>query len=203
MKNRAGLFFLIILGFFGISCGKNDDKTEANPIEMVGPSTPQLPASPVSPPDDNANNDVLTLAPLPAGGVPSGYSSWDELNTENPENRSLVILDGTDPAQDLLGGNPLCSVFILAAYLNEQGQATYVLRTSFKHNEQTHGWISISLDLDSTRVIGKGMNGQDQIFLQLAQAGDLLSAERMNLKWFHINHFDTGVCENLQRRNAN
>jgi hypothetical protein len=203
MNNRAGLFFLGISGFLGISCGKDEAKNAADPIEIVNSARPQLPAPPVPPTEDNAKSNVLNLAPLPVSGVPSGYSSWDEFNMESPESRSLIILDGSDPAQDLLGGSPLCSIFILSAYLNEQGQATYVLRTSFRHNKQTHGWISISLDLDSTRVIGKGMNGQDQIFLQLAQAGDVLSAERMNLKWFHINHFDTGVCENLQRRNAN
>ena len=203
MNDRAGLFFPIIFVFLGFSCGKNDAKNQAELIEETSQSAPELSKSPVSPPDANAKSDTLTLAPLPATGVPAGYSSWDEFNVENPESRNLMIFDGADPAQDLLGGSPLCSVFVLAAYLNEQRQATYILRTSFKHNEQSHGWISISLDQDSTRAIGKGSNGQDQIFLQLAQAGDLLSAERMNLKWFHINHFDTGVCENLRRRNAN
>lgn len=91
---------------------------------------------------------------------------------------------------------------IIAAYLNEKSRLTYILRTSFKHSEQTHGWIAISIDPDSTRVIGTAGNGQDQIFMQLAEAGNLLSATRMNLKWFHINHFDTGVCENLQLRTA-
>ncbi len=202
MKNRADLAFLLVFIILGISCGKKDSSKnpELEPIDVADQEAPIQPTNPPSLPDDNAKPSVLNLAPLPASGVPLGYKDWDELNMKDPETRSLANFEGSDPAQELLGENALCSIYILAAYLNEKSQATYILRTSFKHNEQTHGWIPISIDADSTRAIGTGGNGQDQIFLQLAEAGNLLSATRMNLKWFHINHFDTGVCENLQLR---
>lgn len=206
MNNRAGMISLILPILLVYSCGKESSNDEPEPVDAVAPAAPvaspapQEPITPSVPPADNASNGELNLAPLPDTGVPKGYLSWDEFNTIDPETRSLFIFNGIDPAAELLGENPVCSVYLLAAYLNENSQPTYVLRTSFKHNNQSHGWILLSLEKDNPRVTGTGSNGQDQIFLQLDQAGDVLSATRMNLKWFHINHFDTGVCENLKMR---
>jgi hypothetical protein len=190
------LFTFCILAF---ACGKDEKDSPAvpEPIDEVSPATP---VRPDMPPADNASNDILNLTPLPASGVPAGFSSWDELNTAEPAARSLLTLEGLDPSQELLGEDPKCSVYVLAAYLDENGRPNYILRTSFKHNSDTHSWVRMIVENDSTQVIGKGSNGQDQIFLKLEQAGDLLSASRMNLKWFHINHFDVGICENLKPR---
>jgi len=206
MKNRAGLISLILPILLAYSCGKDSSSDKPEPVDTVASPAPVVPNMPKKPdpssvpPADTANNSELKLAPLPDTGVPEGYLSWDEFNTIDPESRSLLIFDGTDPAAELLGEGPLCSVYVLAAYLKENSQPTYVLRTSFKHNKQSHAWISLSFEKDNPRMTGNGSNGQDQIFLQLAQPGDMLSVTRMNLKWFHINHFDTGVCENLKLR---
>ncbi len=199
MKKLVLLSSLSLFIFHGFGCGKNESDTpqEAAPVAKDDQNTP---ISPMPPPADNASNGSLNLAPLPASGIPVGFSSWDELNTVDPATRSLLTLDGRDPSQELLGENPLCSVYVLAAYLDEKGVPNYALRSSFKHNSDTHTWVRMSVQKDSTQIIGTGSNGQDQIFLKLERPGDLLSASRMNLKWFHINHFDVGVCENLKVR---
>ncbi|MDQ3234968.1 MAG: hypothetical protein M3Q07_24435, partial [Pseudobdellovibrionaceae bacterium] len=147
MKNRAGLILIMLPLLLVYSCGKDDSDKKPVPVDTVTPETPVVPITPdqpitpVIPADDTANNGESKLAPLPESGVPAGFLSWDEFNTVDPENRSLLIFDGTDPAAELLGDNPLCSVYVLAAYLNEKSQPTYVMRTSFKHNNQSHAWI--------------------------------------------------------------
>ncbi len=197
MKNRKylGWAFTAILPLY--SCSKEEPSDPPTAVEKpaVVPASPT--PTPIESTDNNANLPNSGLPQLPASGVPLGFTSWDDFNSEDPETRSQSILRGKDPAQDLLGDDPLCSVYILSAFLNKDGDASYVLRTSFKHNNQSHGWILVTVKNDSTRVTGIGSNGQDQIFLELANPGNLLSAKRMNLKWFHVNHFDTGVCENL------
>jgi hypothetical protein len=201
---QLGLLSIALFPLF--SCSKDKAEDDSTPVIEAAAPSPVLPQPSPEPPqidapivDPDANSGA-TMSPLPATGVPLGFTSWDEFNSLDPETRSLRILDGNDPSQELIGEDPRCSVYILAAFLNEKGEASYVLRTSFKHNNQSHGWIMVTPEKSSTRVIGTGSNGQDQIFLELAQAGDLPSATRMNLKWFHINHFDTGVCEKLNSR---
>lgn len=206
MKSHVhrGLLSIAILSL--ISCGKDEAGGDSNAVEVAEPTPPPLPQPPSQPPQNDAQiadpiaNNGGSLSPLPATGVPQGFTSWDEFNRLDPETLSFRILDGMDPSQELLGEDPRCSVYVLSAFLNEKGEASYVLRTSFKHNNQSHGWIVVTLAPSSTRVTGSGSNGQDQIFLELSQAGDIFSARRMNLKWFHINHFDTGVCEKLAAR---
>lgn len=192
MNNHVHRSLVFIAAFSLFSCSKDQSKEDPTPVD----SPAQNDASVTEPIANNGTNP----APLPGAGVPPGFTSWDEFNSLDPETRSMRILDGTDPSQELLGEDPRCSVYVLTAFLNEKGESSYVLRTSFKHNNQSHGWIMVTPEKSSTRITGTGSNGQDQIFLELTQAGDISSAIRMNLKWFHVNHFDTGVCEKLKPR---
>lgn len=192
MKIHVPLGLVSIAVFSLFSCSKDQSEDESTPVD----ASIQIDAPVTNPIANNGTNP----APVAGTGVPPGFTSWDEFNNLDPETRSIRILDGIDPSQELLGEDPRCSVYVLTAFLNEKGATSYVLRTSFKHNNQSHGWILVTPEQSSTRVTGTGSNGQDQIFLELTQAGDLSSAVRMNLKWFHINHFDTGVCEKLTPR---
>lgn len=187
---------IVFFVFFSIiSCGKKEKKAAELPI-LDPPNTP-ITSEPAPVNDANYGDK---MKPLPASGVPEGWTSWEDFNLAKPESRSQSILDGTDPAQDLLGEDPLCSIFVLASFLDEKSRPSYVLRTSFHHNNQTHGYLLVSLDPTAESVVGTGASGKDQIFFKFSAPGDFYSAERMNLKWFHINHYDTGVCEQLQMR---
>lgn len=192
MKIHLSLGLAPIAAFCLFSCSKDKSEDDFTPVDAPK-QTDAAVTNPI------ANNGTKP-APLPGPSVPPGFTSWEEFNSLDPETRSLRILDGTDPSQELLGEDARCSVYVLTSFLNDKGETSHVLRTSFKHNNQSHGWIMVTPEQSSTRVTGTGPNGQDQIFLELTQAGDISSATRMNLKWFHINHFDTGVCEKLMPR---
>lgn len=152
----------------------------------------------LQPLDSVAINASSDIKPLSARGTPEGFSSWDEFNPPNkPELMSLFTWEGKDQAGELFGESTPCSVFVLARYLDNEQQVVHVVRTSFSHNSETHPYLLVKVDPSGLAAQGTDASGRDQVYFELEVAGDFSSASSMRLKWFHLNHFDTGVCTQL------
>lgn len=146
----------------------------------------------------SGSDAIGTLGSGEESGVPEGYSSWAELNQLDPKEKNLFTFKGEDPVNALLGEDPLCEVYVLAHYRDKNGKEVFALKTSFSHNGDTHPYLLATIDATALSVTATDVDNKSQAFFKFAKTGDFLSSTAMNLKWFHINHYDTGVCENLK-----
>lgn len=74
------------------------------------------------------------------------------------------------------------------------------VQTSYNHGGATAAPFTVKIHPTKPGVVlGAGANGQDEIAIFLdPQDLDLRNAKSFNLKWFHVNHFHTNRCDNMQ-----
>lgn len=214
MKKLAACLYWSTLFFVLQACDQSSN--EKTPTQAIDQADGNAQAG-----DDLKPEDDLPAGRPNEGGSPTDTpppvsdeeNSWDQYESIDPEAESIAIFDGIDPVVALFNltipdpsmwQDDSCSFYILAEFTNDAGKLSYVVRTSFKHNDDWTPPLLVEVtDASSTSLSGRSRGQRDEIFLRLAAAGDIYSIQKLNMKWFHINHFDTFTCENTVMRDLN
>jgi predicted small lipoprotein YifL len=213
MPNVVNALFLLIISASIGSCGDNGDRPSTQPPQIKDADEQQqadnqarqnkVPETSLDS-QQGIGTDVSTQPPSVGDVVPTGFTSWEDLATVDPERQSLLAFDGTDPLAELLGEPADCTLYVMAKRLQADGTFHLVMRTSFSHGDDSHPPIEIpEAALAETAVTAVNELADITLFLALAEPMALETVTRFNLKWFHINHYDTGTCERLALRANN
>ena len=124
----------------------------------------------------------------------------DELNELDPNASSPLIFDGTDRVAAGFGDDDLCSLYVLGKFPGDNGSYIYYVRTNSSHGDITHPYLTLTVDLDSTTVVGLGNSDKDRIQIVLGDAGNLDSIQSYKLSWFHVSHYHHVTCLTLAKR---
>ena len=176
------LFLVMILSACGGS-GAQDDLVQ-EPARK-----PQL---------DNTNGSSSnTSNAFVIGPLPDGYSNWEEIDQVNPEERAMMILDGEDP----IGGS--CSIYLMGTTIGPDGTVQFVVRSTFGHGDDGHKLFVTQQPVGlAVRSIGKNMDEPGQIALEFSGGSSFKRVITVNIKWWHIDHFDIDRCTKLQPRQS-
>ena len=100
-----------------------------------------------------------------------------------------MVLEGKDLADEA------CFIGLLHQEEGEEDQLMVV--TSFDHEGEGPGILSLTLNGEQTKLVGKSEEGSIVIALKAGET-DLIAAESFVVSWEHEGHTDTGYCQNLK-----
>jgi hypothetical protein len=219
------LCLIVLFALAGLSCGREDSDKPA--AEIPSPDSAESPpestnseendASKLKPSlaegggseeDDTREDEVQadTSGTGSADGIvvdptlPAGFKNLDELNEVDPEKQSLMIFDGSKPVT-----REACSVYIVAEAKDGSGNPRYYVRSTLTHGTVTHSYLVLDLkDRAATKIDGIGSNhlsgNLDLATFVLAEPGRIESSTRVNIKWWHTDHWHVFSCEKLKPR---
>lgn len=172
-------------------------------LASVSCSQPQT-SAPVGP---SPKPDAAPLTDSPQEQFPAkspqleGFASWAELEASDPELSSQHIFDGKDPSAELLGEDARCSIYLQTRLREDSSPDRWVLRSSFRHLEDKPRALALPvLKADDQSLQAEADDKTVSVFLKLSRAGEIFSLQKAQIKWFHINHYDVFICEELQTR---